>query len=763
MESDFDFGAVGLADDLQWESDMGSGVDTSGAPSPSFVLEEEYSSRQSFRGKSYGASQFITLSSDDSSVSDHIFTVYKSCNPANCTIKVSIHSRGLAGILARYGLVEGIACDINPILRNRPELQTVLETLRKPGPENDEPLARDLQLFINDFQLDSAIFSGHMSEVDPDLTSSILWWARRRYRYRLDTDTLGRSFDNLFHCHSSVTSDYEMKQDQMKQRQIEQSQAEQKNSEQRQLIARLRKRFGKAYETLKDQKRASVICHPVRMPGIAHNGDLSSELIKFAIPPNLHDAWKKAVRVIRRLLQNRLPETVEDFVLCTMAADAMQYELKTFTNQEFLRDLDRWREVIQESDKRLYDYMMYKLWDKIPGNRPTASSSSDDVTSYFQRLFQKLLTDTGVEHWSLGSPNGERLSVIQSQFSEHNPTSSGSYSNNSGPRTEPNTPDRRLMIDKGRQPPNAQLLLLAATVIFSAAIAIILTLYHPIENARANNILQRQQFQGFDALSTLKRNCILLACYLGLSTWEIENTSGRRRSPTDMIPCNTCGSQQQRRNMARHMKTHNKAHKETPVHECGSCGYKTERSDNLRTHKRKHCNPKRENVSTVGEAILTPSTQQELATPSPGQPLPSTGTDTIGTDTTGTDTTGTQQTPSTPSTRQPSPPFPDESYFPPIQTHMGLPILGDEHHSPTSNAAKDPLDTTPDWSLFDSSQDPLTSNFWQDTFMSTDLDMFATNTDRDISPSFSVEWIYEQMAQMAQMPLFPLDGNNSMF
>jgi len=204
---------------------------------------------------------------------------------------------------------------------------------------NDEALARELQLFINDFLLDSAIFSGHTSEVDSDLGSSIgniLWRARRRYRFRLDTDTLGRSFDPRFHCHSSVTSDYEIKKDQMKQRQMEQSEAEEKNSEQRKLIARLRKRFGKAYETLKAQKRASVICHPVRMPGLAHDGDLSSELTEFVIPPSLHDAWKKAVRVIRRLLQSRLPETVEDVILCTMAADAMQYELKTFTNQELV-------------------------------------------------------------------------------------------------------------------------------------------------------------------------------------------------------------------------------------------------------------------------------------------------------------------------------------------------------------------------------------------------------------------------------------------
>jgi len=46
MESDSDFGAAGLAGNFQWEAgmDMGSGVDTSGAPLPSFILEEKYSS-----------------------------------------------------------------------------------------------------------------------------------------------------------------------------------------------------------------------------------------------------------------------------------------------------------------------------------------------------------------------------------------------------------------------------------------------------------------------------------------------------------------------------------------------------------------------------------------------------------------------------------------------------------------------------------------------------------------------------------------------
>jgi len=103
---------------------------------------------------------------------------------------------------------------------------------------------------------------------------------------------------------------------------------------------------------------------------------------------------------------------------------------------------------------------------------------------------------------------------------------------------------------------------------------------------------------------------------------------------------------------------------------------------------------------------------------------------------------------------------------------MNLPTLSDTHHTPTSNAEQGFLDPSFDWSQFDFSQNPFASNLWQDTFVPSDLDMFAPNTDQDISPIpassdappfFSFGWTDEQMAQMAQMPLFPLDGNNFMF
>jgi hypothetical protein len=84
----------------------------------------------------------------------------------------------------------------------------------------------------------------------------------------------------------------------------------------------------------------------------------------------------------------------------------------------------------------------------------------------------------------------------------------------------------------------------------------------------------------FDPSEGHKRNCILIACYLGLSQRTIENipfdgTLTRR-------PCPTCGRRVTLSNFAGHVATHDPEKK----YNCDNCLYKTSRSDNFASHEK---------------------------------------------------------------------------------------------------------------------------------------------------------------------------------
>jgi predicted RNA-binding Zn-ribbon protein involved in translation (DUF1610 family) len=82
-----------------------------------------------------------------------------------------------------------------------------------------------------------------------------------------------------------------------------------------------------------------------------------------------------------------------------------------------------------------------------------------------------------------------------------------------------------------------------------------------------------------------KRNCIFIACYIGLSQRTIESIPfGKSRKR----PCYTCGLRITKGNFDRHLTTHdlNKKYK------CERCGYQDNRSDNFAKHVRETCHNK---------------------------------------------------------------------------------------------------------------------------------------------------------------------------
>jgi hypothetical protein len=85
-----------------------------------------------------------------------------------------------------------------------------------------------------------------------------------------------------------------------------------------------------------------------------------------------------------------------------------------------------------------------------------------------------------------------------------------------------------------------------------------------------------------------KRNCILIACYLGLSQHTIENIPFGSSSSSKSRPCRTCGRRITLGNFAKHLATHDPNKK----YKCERCGHEDNRSDNFAKHD-KSCRRKR--------------------------------------------------------------------------------------------------------------------------------------------------------------------------
>jgi hypothetical protein len=108
-----------------------------------------------------------------------------------------------------------------------------------------------------------------------------------------------------------------------------------------------------------------------------------------------------------------------------------------------------------------------------------------------------------------------------------------------------------------------------------------------------------------------KRNCIFIACYIGLSQRTIESIPfGKSRKR----PCYTSGLRITKGNFDRHLTTHdlNKKYK------CERCGYQDNRSDNFAKHVRETCHNKgisHDPNESLDEAIRPPDLAEGAQVP----------------------------------------------------------------------------------------------------------------------------------------------------
>lgn len=376
-------------------------------------------------------------------------------------------------------------------------------------------LLREFKLFIVHFLLDYAIFYD-AEKIRPGSITLLIRGRMQRGKAFLDLDHIERAFDQPkwhnapkrkvpkshlmvllgmyrykcdicgesdgFECdHSSWVACSSKYRDKFDICGESDGQTLQEDGRRGQLLSSVRKYFHNSFLTIRQNRTNNGVPYSNRKP---------NELSRLQIPPDPRSAWKDGFRVIRGLLRGRLPQTVEQVIHCIMTADAIRTDAKidSYTKEEhvphvhhtqqrltlkrFVRDLDRWRDVVQVGDRHLFEEVVFLLFEQHLGKTPRVYHS--DNLYHFQELFQNLLSETGIEELESDWHGGTRLSVIQARHAEGFGASADSQPDSIF------TPD----IDMSSHPPETyteiwnahdfKVIELAATVIFCLLIAALL-------------------------------------------------------------------------------------------------------------------------------------------------------------------------------------------------------------------------------------------------------------------------------------------------
>jgi hypothetical protein len=157
----------------------------------------------------------------------------------------------------------------------------------------------------------------------------------------------------------------------------------------------------------------------------------------------------------------------------------------------------------------------------------------------------------------------------------------------------------------------------------------LLVLYHPSAHTKALLLMRTISCRGPEHPVDLVYSYILVACYLGLSQYTIENTVAKSGLGKDgKCRCSRCGTFHTRGNISRHEK--NCLRRDGEAYPCQICSKKIVRKDNHARHEQS-CRNKLRTPSMSGESvsngqISNPNTfyrnqnllipvQQPLATP----------------------------------------------------------------------------------------------------------------------------------------------------
>ena len=293
----------------------------------------------------------------------------------------------------------------------------------------------------------------------------------------------------------------------------------------------------------------------------------------------------------------------------------------------FLRDLDRWKDFVPKPQRRCFRQIVRCLWNF--GLHNVRQTYQSDNLSHFQEVFQNLLSDMRIEELPLCPAE----SLIQAYYPERpckdlydqsnsRPLSAGGKSSH---RSETYTGDWTAH-DYG-------VIILAATVILCVVVAALLckydsrneqssesyisqALYDPQGYHRFALLMERMPCLGTNLSTTHKRNCILIACYIGLSTQTIEGIPfSDGFNPKALRPCRLCGEKITSANMKRHETIrHADTQSQKVDFQCRYCSSRHNRSGNRDAHE-KTCRARHDSRPLAAPAHALDATQQETSRP----------------------------------------------------------------------------------------------------------------------------------------------------
>ncbi|KAI9740269.1 MAG: hypothetical protein M1834_004847 [Cirrosporium novae-zelandiae] len=508
------------------------------------------------------------------------FSVEKTRSPDNLIVR--IQSGDLRKLLCEALQRE---CLPDPLdLRTLFLYYTILKLFLQKKEQLDQPI-RELRLFVRDFLLDRVIFKsfGFEDLFEQGILSISHWHDMQRWSTERHLDAFDRIFESVrFHCERPSLDIHPNGRDPMIdwmrlliQRGCipagsDRSKLKRKNQRCKKRI-RLEEAQAQAQsqrETLGINLWLSLQRNLSNLQERSHEPSASSNFLQFGkrlIDPRY--VWKRGTQVIRRLLRNILPHNVEEVYCCLLVAKAMsdatledRYEYdydndyncdyddedyyddendydddeddyddednwetirKVFCNEnQFLDDLDRWRLIVEKGHQPLYDEIAMALWKKTP--REDSPYCPTNNIHHLQELLRGVISSDIAVAVPWGHSNQSPPT-----YRGHGETSSYSLIDNQYAPWNTSRP-----YNAGIENIDPNVVMLAGTAVFGAIIAFLLLFCHmsaPSSTAwdfdvafeQAKTILKTFDHHELMWAWIVARNCILLACYIGLQTSTI--------------------------------------------------------------------------------------------------------------------------------------------------------------------------------------------------------------------------------------------------
>ncbi|ORX97964.1 hypothetical protein BCR34DRAFT_577625 [Clohesyomyces aquaticus] len=536
---------------------------------PFFTFEQHFENGSEYHALSTGAGLYISHDKVPQFQDLKDRAAFSVCKQYETGLSVvRFRSERLKLCLWSYGFTRvDDTYEIHQLIKHYDKLYAVFESRR----ETKTILAGELQLFVHDFLSDHAIYDGLDIEVlhRTGILSCQHWQNIQEWKATMDLRDLERAFDES----NSHKARQKLKNNIGVQGNPESERSVYETRRRARLVAILRSNFRKEMSKLRLGKQR-----------ILRNVE-NAPIGKFEIAPGFSDQWRIGIQTISEILRGQAPKTVEEIIYCLMVGNAMRLKAGSANLSEFVSDLYIWREEVEVADMPVFDDIVSVLWRKICPRQLSFISflrpRDGAILNHFQEMFQNLLSETNIDVLAMEHEQGDRLSVINHRHAEASPPTLDTTEKSHAQACSGASSDGCSIYKKRWKRHDRAVLLLASTTVFAALIATLLLIFHITAAKQAMSILANEPRSQEPSLPLiLKRNCIFIACYLGLSAQTIAEIPFDDGSWKE-VPCPECGKRFS--NWKRHLDSIHRRKQSECQKGCGYVG----RADNTRTHEQK--------------------------------------------------------------------------------------------------------------------------------------------------------------------------------